>query len=152
MNIKSFLTKIFDPGNNSKSGDAVLLIVRIGIAALMLTHGIPKLGKLFSGEQVMFPDVLGMGSNTSLALAVFAEFLCSIFILAGLGTRMAVIPLIITMLVAVFIIHFADPFSKKEIGLLFLLVYIFLLNAGSGKYSIDRLISDKINSEQSSQM
>ncbi len=147
MNIKSLLIKIFDVKNNYKSTDLVLLIVRVGIAALMLTHGIPKLAKLFSGEPVVFPNVLGMGANLSLALAVFAEVFCSVFILIGFGTRLATIPLIITMLVAVFVIHFADPFSKKEVGLLFLLIYIFLLNAGSGKYSIDAFVNAKINSK-----
>ena len=149
MNIKSLLKNIFDVKNNSISSDVVQLIVRIGIAALMLTHGIPKMAKLFSGEPVMFPDVLGMGAHLSLTLAVFAEVFCSVFVLVGFGTRLATIPLILTMLVAVFVIHFADPFSKKEMGLLFLLVYIFLLNAGSGKYSIDALISAKINSKHS---
>ncbi len=148
MNIKSLLIKLFDVKNNYKSTDVVVLIVRIGIAVLMLTHGIPKMEKLFSSETVMFPSVFGMGPHLSLALAVLAEVICSVFILVGFGTRLATIPIIITMLVAVFVIHFADPFSKKEMGLLFLLVYIFLLNAGSGKYSIDAIISTKLNSTE----
>lgn len=152
MSIKSLLIKIFGVRNSSINSDIVLLIVRIGIAALMLTHGIPKLGMLISGEPIKFPEVFGISSNISLALAVFAEFLCSVFILIGFGTRLAVIPLIITMLVAVFVIHFADPFSKKEMGLLFLLVYIFLLNAGSGKYSIDAVVNAKINPTHQDEM
>jgi len=124
--------------------DAVLLIARIAIATLMLTHGIPKLEKLFSGEAIAFPSILGMGAVLSLSLAVFAEALCSVLVLLGLATRLAVIPLIITMLVAVFHIHTNDPFAKQELGLHFLLVYIMLFIAGSGKYSLDRLLLAKV--------
>lgn len=120
-----------------------LLIARVGIAALMLTHGLPKMGLLFSDAAVQFPAVMGMSAELSLALTVFAEVLCSVFVLAGLGTRLAVIPLAITMLVAALLIHAADPFSAKESSLHYLLVYVILLFAGSGKYSIDYLLQPK---------
>lgn len=125
--------------------DSMLLIVRIAIAALMLAHGLPKMVMLFSSEPVAFSSVFGMSPGLSLGLAVFAEVICSVLILVGLGTRLAVIPLIITMLVAVFYIHMADPFAKQELGLHYLLVYVLLLFAGSGKYSIDSLLTAKIN-------
>ena len=70
-------------------------------------------------------------------MAIFAEVLCSIFVILGLGTRIAVIPLIITMLVAVLLVHANDPFGKKELGLMYLTIYMFLIVLGSGKYSLD---------------
>ena len=76
-----------------------------------------------------------------MGLAVFAEVFCSILILIGLGTRLAVIPLIITMLIAVFQIHADDPFSKQEKGILFLVIYFALIVLGSGRYSIDKLMA-----------
>lgn len=121
--------------------DGLLLIARITIAALMLTHGIPKLMMLLSGDPIAFPGVLGMSPGLALSLAVFAEVICSLLVLFGLGTRLAVIPLIMTMLIAVLHIHSADPFAKQELGLHFLLVYVILLIAGSGKYSIDKILS-----------
>jgi putative oxidoreductase len=121
--------------------DLLLLIVRIAIASLMLVHGLPKLQMLLSGGAAAFPNILGMGAGLSLLLAVFAEVLCSLLILFGLGTRAAVVPLIITMLVAVFYVHGADPFIKQEMGLHYLLVYLVLLFAGSGKYSADFYLS-----------
>ncbi len=120
--------------------DIGLLVARLGIAALMLTHGIPKMLMLFSGAPVQFPPVMGLSVELSLALAVFAEVFCSVLIMAGLATRLAVVPLIITMLVAAFVIHAADPLAKQEPALQYLLVYIVLLFAGSGKYSIDYLL------------
>lgn len=120
--------------------DGVILAIRIGVGLMMLVHGLPKLERLFSPAPVEFVSVLGMGAGLSLALAVFAEVACSLFLLFGLGTRLAVIPLIITMVIAVFYIHSDDPFARQELGLLYLLFYILLLVAGSGKYSADFLI------------
>jgi putative oxidoreductase len=134
------MKKLFNMQHNNNAVDAGILLLRVGIAALMLTHGLPKLATLFSGDTIQFPPVLGMSPALSLGLAVFAEVVCSIFILIGFGTRLAAIPLIITMLVAVFMIHAADPFAKQEMGLHYILVYLFLLIRGSGKYSVDNLL------------
>jgi putative oxidoreductase len=127
--------------------DLVLLIVRVCIACFMMAHGFPKLSKFFSDEQVEFADPIGVGVVLSLALTVFAEVICSAFIFIGLFTRLAVIPLMITMLVAAFIVHGNDGFSKMEPSLLYLVIYILLIIAGSGKYSIDRLL-DRHKEEQ----
>lgn len=121
--------------------DVALLVIRFGVAALMLTHGIPKLQMLFAGGEIQFPGIMGLSPVISLSLAVFAEVLCSILILIGLGTRWATIPLIITMLVAVFVFHLNDPFSNQELGLLYLFLYLPLLLLGSGKYSVDQLLN-----------
>ncbi len=134
---------ILSVNRTTKSTDIAILVARIGIAALMLTHGIPKLVMLFSGAPVQFPQVMGMSAELSLSLTVFAEVVCSVFILAGFATRLAIIPPIITMLVAVLFIHSADPFAKQEPALQYLLVYIILLFAGSGKYSIDYLLQSQ---------
>jgi putative oxidoreductase len=123
--------------------DVALLIARVGIAALMCTHSIPKLIQLFSDEPVKFPPVMGMNSELSLPLTMFAEFICSLFVFVGLGTRLAAIFSGITMLVAALYIHAADAFPVKEMSLHFLLVYVVLLIAGSGRYSIDYLLQQK---------
>jgi putative oxidoreductase len=128
---------------NSSYNDLALLVARIAIAVLMLSHGLPKMQLLFSGDPVQFPSVFGMGAGLSLALAVFAEVFCSILILVGFGTRLASIPLIITMLIAVLSIHAADVFAKKELGLFYLAGYVVLFVAGSGKYSVDQLLQPK---------
>jgi putative oxidoreductase len=137
------MKKIFSVNNTSNTTNIALLTARVGIAALMLTHGIPKLMMLLSGAPTQFPPIMGMSAETSLALAVFAEVFCSIFLLAGFATRLATIPLMITMLVAVIFVHAADPIAVKEPALHYLLVYIVLLFAGSGKYSIDYLLQSK---------
>jgi len=47
------------------------------------------------------------------------------------------LPLIFTMFTIVFIVHANDPFSKQELGLLYLLPYITIFFTGPGKYSVD---------------
>ena len=137
------MKKIFST-QHSGATDIALLIARIVIAAMMLTHGIPKLGMLIAGGPVQFPPVMGMSPETSLFLAVFAEVACSLLILLGLATRLASIPAIVTMLVAILAIHGADPFEMKENALHYLLVYVILLIAGAGKFSLDNIIQRKL--------
>ncbi len=137
------MKKILNVNKTSSTTDIALLIARAGIAVLMLTHGIPKIMMLFSGAPIQFPGVMGMSAGLSLSLAVFAEVACSILLLAGFATRLAVVPLITTMLVAVLFIHAADPFAKQEPAFQYLLVYVILLFTGSGRYSIDYLLQGK---------
>jgi putative oxidoreductase len=144
------MKKIFSTSFNQHQLDLVLLAIRITIACFMLVHGIPKLGKFFAEEPLKFGDPIGIGMVPSLVLTVFAEVFCSVLIFIGLGTRLAVIPLIITMLVAAFVVHATDGFGKMELPLLYVTGYLFLLVTGSGRYSIDRLLQD--NWKQKRQM
>lgn len=142
------MKKLFNTNFNHEGIHFMLLVARVAIAAFMLVHGYQKLLSLTAGGEIQFGDPIGVGPVASLVLAVFAEFVCSILLLLGLATRLATIPLIVTMLVAVFVIHGADGFDKKELGLHYLLVYVFLLVAGAGKYSIDNIISRNLNSRR----
>jgi putative oxidoreductase len=117
------MKKILSVNKATATTDIALLIARIGIAALMLTHGIPKLVMLFSGAPVKFPPVWGMSAEISLALTVFAEVFCSLFLLAGFATRLAAIPLAITMLVAALNPCSRPAFSKRASLILLTGVY-----------------------------
>lgn len=119
-----------------------LLILRIGVSGFMLTHGFPKAMRVMDGN-MQFGDPFGLGASTSLILAVFAEVVCSIFLIFGFATRLVVLPLIITMGTAAFLIHADDPFGKQELPLLYLLIYITILILGSGRYSIDQTLGKK---------
>lgn len=134
---------IFDTSKDKKLYHTVLLLVRIVVAIFMLTHGIKKYMMLFSGGPIEFANPIGLGETTTLVLAVFAEVVCSALIFIGLATRLVVLPLIFTMFVIVFIVHAPDGFSNQELPSLYLLIYILLLVTGSGKYSVDHLISNK---------
>ena len=134
------MKRLFNTGTSEGAFDLVILILRVSVGISMLTHGWPKLNKLLGGGDISFGDPIGLGPVFSLILTVFAEFFCSICIALGLGTRLASIPLIITMGLAAFVIHGPDPFRKKEMALLYMVIYIVLLVVGSRKYSLDRLL------------
>jgi putative oxidoreductase len=141
------MKKILSINKASKNTDIAILVLRVAFAALMLSHGLPKLQALVSGN-IQFPSVMGMGPFLSLTLAVVAEFVAPLFILFGLGTRIAAVPVIITMLVAVFYIHGADPFSNKELALVYTIPFIGLLIAGSGRYSLDKVVVKETTSQK----
>lgn len=123
-----------------KNVDLALLLVRIAGGGFMLTHGYGKMIRLFNGT-VEFADPIGLGVELSLILTVFAEVLCAAFILLGILPRLAAIPLIITMLVVVFVVHAEDGFGKQELGLFYLISYSIVLLLGAGKYSLQSLFS-----------
>ena len=52
------------------SMDFGVLLLRLGVGAMMLVHGIPKLNMLLSGNWAMFEDPLGIGAFLSLLLCV----------------------------------------------------------------------------------
>lgn len=112
------------------------LLLRVSLGSMMLSHGYGKFMNLISGE-TGFADPFGLGQISSLIFAVFAEFFCSILLIVGFKSRLASIPPAIVMLVAIFMIHWEDPWSKQEFPLLYLVGYIAIFLLGSGKYSLD---------------
>lgn len=118
-----------------------LLVFRLVLGGFMLTHGWQKLSN-FDAFSTAFPDPIGLGSSVSLSMIIFAEFFCSILLILGLFTRLATIPLMIGMGVAVLVIHGNDPFATKELPLLYFISYLGILLTGAGKLSIDYLLKD----------
>ncbi|MCB0454952.1 MAG: DoxX family protein [Aequorivita sp.] len=123
--------------NNTTSYNLGLLLLRMGFGAMMLTHGIPKLLKMLSGD-FSFGDPIGIGEPASLFLAVLSEVLFPLLVIIGFKTRLAAIPVIITMVVAAFVVHAADPLRTKEMAILYLIGFIAIALLGAGKYSVDR--------------
>ncbi len=130
--------------NMKTNFDLSALFLRIIGGGFMLAHGWPKLMKLINGD-FKFANPLGLGPEISLGLTVFSEFFCAILILVGFKTKWASIPLMITMLVAAFIVHGPDPFQKKELALVYFLIYLALFFTGSGKYSVDQQLGKQQN-------
>ena len=114
-----------------------LAILRTVPSIMMMTHGFPKLEKLITGN-LEFANPIGIGQAPSLFLTVIAEFLCPLLIISRVKTRLATIPLLITMAVAAFVVHGGDPFGKMELSLIYFTIFLVILLCGPGKYSIDK--------------
>ena len=136
------LKRLLKTGNYPTNINFALLIFRIGVSAMMITHGWGKFYKVINGD-FRFGDPLGIGVEASLILAAFGEFICSCLVILGLTTRFATIPLMITMLVAWQISHADDPFSTQEKSVFYLLSFLFILITGPGKYSLDQKLFGK---------
>jgi putative oxidoreductase len=122
------------------STDAGLLVLRIWLGlSMMVLHG---WGKLSTFQQMAdrFPDPLGVGHRTSLALAVFGEVVCPLLLILGLFTRFAALCASITMSVAFFLVHKASLKAgpgSGELAFIYLAGFVVLFLAGAGKFALD---------------
>ncbi|MCU7550800.1 DoxX family protein [Chitinophagaceae bacterium LB-8] len=134
------MKKLFSIRCSDNSLSFAALILRIGAGSLiMVNHGLDKLMH-FAQKAPRFADPFGIGTTTSLSMVLFAEFFCAVFIILGLFTRLACIPLIVAMSVALFYAHSGDFFGKGELAAIYLTCFITLLFTGPGKVSLDRFI------------
>jgi putative oxidoreductase len=142
-----------------------LLILRFGVGGYLAIHGWGKVQMVIDGQFEGFPDPFGIGPAPSLVLAAGAEFACSILVMMGLLTRFAVIPILITMLVAAFHAHANDPWTSdagaklfmdgkskfplsKEPALINLFAFAALLFTGPGRFSLDALLWPKLKARR----
>ena len=134
------MRKIFSTRTSDSAFTFGTLLLRLGAGSLMIVHGLDKLMH-FGEKSGKFMNLFGMGTTTSLALTVFAEFFCAAFIILGLFTRLAAIPLIIAMSVALFFAHKGQFFGDGESAGLYLVCFLAILILGPGKASLDRFIA-----------
>jgi putative oxidoreductase len=135
------MKKILSIKYSAGAFDFSMLLLRVVFGLLVLSkYGYTKMVK-FSELQHTFYSFMGMGSRFSLILVIFAETICALFIVLGLFTRLAAIPLIIVMAVVIFGHDAGKPLQESEIALLYLTSFVILLFCGPGKFSIDGMIN-----------
>ena len=132
--MKSLLSTKYSAGAFSTA----MLILRLVAGILMMNHGYGKLTH-FEETAKFMPHLFGMSSSITTALVIFAEFFCSLFIILGLFTRLACVPLIITMCYALFITLHGEVFGKGELATLYLAAFTVLLLVGPGRVSVDSM-------------
>jgi len=135
--MKNFILYSAPLKENAQS--ATLLVFRVAFAILLMLHGWQKIQN-YSMLSSVFPDPIGLGSQISLTLAISAEFVAGLFVIAGFLTRLALIPMAFTMGVAFFVTHAADPFQVKELAFVYLVAFVILFIAGPGRFSVDNLL------------
>ena len=124
------------------SRDLGLLLLRVSAGAMMMNHGIGKVSGLLSGN-FHTPDPLGIGPFPSQVLAAFAEFFCALLVVVGFRTRLSLLPVIATMVVAALVFHLHDPWNEKELPVLYAVVFVSLLFTGGGRYTLDRWLAGR---------
>ena len=127
----------------------LLLLIRLAFGGLFFMHGLDKMTN-FNELSYTFPSVMGLGSYTTLMVAIFCEFACSLFLMAGCVTRIILIPMIISMAVAFFDVHDA-MMPEGELALIYLIVFFGLFLTGPGRFSVDFLIDRKVKAYKNGQ-
>lgn len=141
-----FYSFLFPQIFRGRGVSAFILLLRMFFGVMLMLHGLDKMMN-FAELSRTFPDIMGFGSYISLILAIFAEFCCSLFLIAGLLVRLMLLPMIVTMAVAFFDIHGA-MLPDGELALVYLVVFVFLYIVGPGKYSLDYLVDMRLQKEK----
>jgi len=133
--MKNLLKLSFIPINN----DFALLFIRIWFCtSLFVKHGIEKFTR-FPQMVTHFPDPIHIGPTIGLSFALIADAICTIFIVLGLGTRLASLFILINLLVVFIFLHqFSFMKDHAELVYTYLGLSAFLIMAGPGKYSLDQ--------------
>jgi putative oxidoreductase len=131
------------PAYNNFWFSLLLFFSRLIFGTMFLTHGLQKLAN-FKALSDSFPSIMGLGSTISLSLAIFAEVFCTIGFITGFLYRLSMIPMIFTMAVAVFVVHANDPFSTKEMALLYMLIFVIMYILGPGSIAADYFFVKKV--------
>lgn len=140
-----FYRFLFPDQFRGRMASLLILVLRLFLGVMILIHGVDKLTN-FDQLSETFPDIMGLGSYTSLMIAVFAEFCCSLFLLCGLLVRITAIPRMLTMAVAFFDVHDAD-FPGGELSFIYLALLAILYFTGPGCYSVDYLIDRRFRKD-----
>lgn len=127
-----------------RSTDFGLLSLRVIVfLSLFLKHGTEKLFG-FSRMAQHAPNPLHIGAVPSLLYATLADGICSLLIVAGLGTRWAALISFVNIFVAWAFVHHFLFFGKGsdhgELIVLYLAACIALFFAGAGRFSVDALL------------
>jgi putative oxidoreductase len=136
------------------NSDLTPALLRLVLGIVFLPHGLQKVFGWFGGSgysATMSTFENGMHIPAVFAfLAIAAEFLGAIGLIAGFLTRIAALGLIIEMLVAIFKVHRNNGFfmnwSGKQAGegyeyhLLVIVVGVAIMILGAGAFSVDGML------------
>ncbi len=130
------------------------LPLRVLAGIIFTAHGAQKLFAWFGGYGLdgtgQWMESIGLAPGFLMALlAGSAEFFGGLLLIFGLLTRPSAFVLAITMLVAIFSVHFEHGLflanNGYEFGLALLAISLALVFQGGGKFSIDNVISKKLS-------
>jgi putative oxidoreductase len=116
--------------------DLGLFFLRLtGSLLLLWVHGLPKIVH-FSEELTRIEDPFGLGTHFSLIMAIFAEVVCPVLIIAGFATRLACLPIIGVLLVAMLFVHPDWSIAEGQFGWLLLIIFTTLALTGAGRWQV----------------
>ncbi len=141
--MKTLLLKLFNTEINPKIQDLTLLAFRVLLSGeLIYAHGLKKLGVGVSEAEVV-PNPLNLPEAFNSLFADAANLFFPVFVILGLATRIAILPILAVTLTGYFVLHFHDAPLIKDTPFMYSLSFLVLLFLGPGKYSLDYFIQRK---------
>lgn len=120
-----------------------LLFLRVSSSALLfVVHGYPKLLDM-GGELARIEDPFGLGAHFSLLAALAAEVVCPPFLMLGLFTRVACLPVLVVLAVAMGVVHREWSLAEGQFGWLLLICFISIALCGPGQLSLDTWLESR---------
>ena len=124
--------------NESRTQDTGLLFLRVsGALFLLWVHGLPKLFG-YSEQLKLIADPFHLGAHLTLLLAIFAEVLCPLLIIAGVRVRLACLPILAVLLIAMLVVHPEWTLFEGQFGWLLLIIFTSILIAGPGRLVVSQ--------------
>lgn len=127
-----------------------IAVLRIVVGVVFLAHGAQKLFVYgFPGVAAGFGQMGIPFPYPSAVLVTVVEFFGGLALIAGLFTRLAAVPLAITMLVALFTAHLSGGFFLPkgfEYVLVLLAANVALVLTGSGAFALDNALAARSSS------
>ena len=122
---------------DERARDIGLLFLRVsGGLFLLWVHGLPKLLD-FTAQLQLIEDPFHLGSHLTLILAIFAEVLCPLLIVAGVLARLACLPILFVLLVALLVVHPQWSVAEGQFGWLLLILFATVFIAGPGRLALN---------------
>lgn len=117
-----------------------MTILRIVVGVIMVAHGAQKLMNIDGFQSHLAQLGMPMPETFGL-LAIAAEFLGGLGLIAGLLTRVAAFGVFCTMAVAIYLVHLPNGLMASNNGFEFpltlLCAALFFVASGAGPYSVD---------------
>jgi putative oxidoreductase len=121
--------------------NVAILCFRIMVSLeLMLVHGLKKVGVGVASPEVV-PNPFGLPEAINQTTAIAANLVFPVFVIAGVLTRVAVIPILAVTLSGYFVVHWNDSPLEKDMPFMYSVSYLLILIIGAGKYSVDYWIN-----------
>jgi len=122
---------------DEQAQDIGLLFLRVsGGLFLLWVHGLPKLLD-FNAQLQQIEDPFHLGAHLTLCLAIFAEVLCPLLIVAGVLARLACLPILFVLLVALLVVHPQWSVAEGQFGWLLLILFATVFIAGPGRLALN---------------
>jgi len=126
---------IGNPVNN-----AAMLLFRILLALeLFRVHGLKKF-RVQNGQREQVPNPLHLPQNLNNFVATFSDTVVPFLLMAGIGTRLVILPTIGVTAIGYFVVHRKDSLEVRDVPYMYTLSLLLLLLLGPGLYSADHYL------------